>query len=132
MDELAHDLGPLRIAEIEAIGHRQRARADRAEVAKRFGDGLLPALVRVGKDVARGAIGGDRQRLFRAVDADHAGIAAGLERVGADLAVVLLGNPATRGERGAGHHLQQVRCDIRALRNLAQRRDLGPGLVFLL
>ena len=45
-DELAHDLGPLRIAEIEAVRDCKRLRADRAEVAIGFGDGLLAALDR--------------------------------------------------------------------------------------
>src|SRR5262245_23855880 len=47
-DELAHDFGPLRIAEVEAVGDRQRLRSDRAEVAIGFCDRLLPALDWVG------------------------------------------------------------------------------------
>src|SRR4051794_17993188 len=57
-DELAHDLGPLRVAEVEAVGDRKRLRADRAEVAVGFGDRLLPAFNGVGVAIARGAVGG--------------------------------------------------------------------------
>src|SRR3954453_8635178 len=32
-DELAHDLGPLWVAEVEAVGDRERLRADRAQIA---------------------------------------------------------------------------------------------------
>ncbi len=90
-DELAHDLGPLRVAEIHAVGGGERPGADRAEVAPGLGDRLLAAFMRVGLAVARRAIGGDRERLLRAVDADQSGVAARrLERVGADLLVILL------------------------------------------
>jgi hypothetical protein len=43
-DELAHDLGPLRIAEVEIVGVASGLRADRGDVAPGFGDGLLAAL----------------------------------------------------------------------------------------
>src|SRR5438309_8164133 len=39
--ELAHHFGPLRVAELEAIGDRPRLRADRAEVAIGLGARLL-------------------------------------------------------------------------------------------
>src|SRR6187402_2416754 len=44
-DELGHDLGPLRVAEVEAVGDGQRLRTNRAEVAVRLGDRLLPAFI---------------------------------------------------------------------------------------
>ena len=120
-DELRHDLGPLGVAEVEAVGDRERPGADRAEVAVGFGDGLLSALIGVGVAVARGAVGGDRQRLLRAVDADHRGVAAGaLDRVGADLAVILLPDPAARGEVGGGHQLEQVGGDVGAFGHVAR------------
>src|SRR4029079_15687487 len=55
-DELAHDLRPLRVAEVEAVGDRERLRADRAEVAIGLGDRLLPAFVRIGVAIARRAV----------------------------------------------------------------------------
>ena len=51
-------------------------RADRAEIAPGFGDRLLAALDRVGKAIARGAVGGDGERLVGAVDPDHGRVAA--------------------------------------------------------
>ena len=62
-DELAHDFRPLRIAEIEVVGDRQRPRADRGEIAPGFGDRLLAALERIGLAIARRDVGGQRQRL---------------------------------------------------------------------
>ena len=72
-DELAHDLGPLRVAEIHAVGGRERGGADRAEVAIGLGDRLLAALEGVGEAIARGDVGGDGERLAGAVDPDHRG-----------------------------------------------------------
>src|SRR3954454_14895767 len=66
-DELAHDLRPLRVAEVEAIGDRERLRPDRAEVAIGFSDSLLPASDRVGVAIAGRAVGGERKRFFGAV-----------------------------------------------------------------
>src|SRR6185503_7899252 len=94
-DELAHDLGALGVAEVHAVGRRQRAGADRAEVAPGLGDRLPAALDGVGLAIARRAVGGDRQRLAGTVDADERGVPARrLDRVGADLLVILLPDPA--------------------------------------
>ena len=78
MDELAHDLGPLRIGEIEAVGHCQRTCADRAKIAIGLGDRLLAAFIGICMDIARSTIGGDRERFFGAMHPDHARISAGL------------------------------------------------------
>src|SRR5438270_13657968 len=61
-DELAHDLGPLRVAEVEAVGDRQRLRADRAKVPIGFRGGLLAALGWGRRAIAWGPGRGDRQR----------------------------------------------------------------------
>ena len=45
LDDLAHDLGLLRIAEIQTIGDAPGACADRSDVAPGFGDRLLAALI---------------------------------------------------------------------------------------
>jgi len=66
------------------------------------------------------------------VNAHHARIAASLERVRADLAVILFVDPPLAGEVGAGHQLEQVRADIAAFGHVLQRFDLRPGLVFFL
>ena len=59
--ELAHDLGLLRVAEVHVVGDRQRAGADRGQVAPGFGHRLGAAGLRVGGAVARRAVGGQRQ-----------------------------------------------------------------------
>ena len=121
-DELAHDPRVLRVAEVHAVGRGERDRADRGDVAPRLGDRLLPALDRVGEAIARRAVGGDRQRLVGAVDPHHRGVAAGaLDGVGADLAVILLPDPAAAGEVGRAHQHQQVGGDIAARRHVGQR-----------
>ena len=131
-DELAHDMRLFGIAEIHAVGGCQRFRADRAEIAIGFGNRLLAAFKGIGLAIARCAVGGDRQALVGPMDADDSGIAAGaLCGVGADLAVILFPDPAARGERGAGHHLQQVRSDIRAFGQVGQRLDIDMRGIFL-
>ncbi len=95
--DLAHDLRPLRVAEIEVVSHRKRACADRREVAPRFGHRLLAAFVRIGFDVARRDIAGHRQRALGAVEAHNRRVAAAVgQRVAHDVAVVLFPNPAFR------------------------------------
>ena len=131
-DDLAHDFGTLRIAEVETVGDGKRAGTDRANVAIGFGDGLFAALIGVGKAIARGAVGGDRECLLRAVDADERGVATGgLDGVTADFLVILFPDPAARGDVGAGHELEQIGDQIRAFGHVGQRRgrwhsDMGP------
>ena len=60
--DLAHDLGLLRIAEIEIVGDGERQRADRGDVAPGFGHRLLGAFERIGLAIARRHIGGDGER----------------------------------------------------------------------
>ena len=128
-DELAHDLGALGVAEVHAVGGGERPGADRAEVAPGLGDRLPAAFDRIGEAIARRAIGGDRERLLGAVDADQGGVAAGrLERVGADLLVVLPPDPAARGEVGRGHQRQQIGGDVGAFGRVGERRG---GSVFV-
>ena len=74
--ELAHDLGPLRIAEIEIIGERQRRRAGRRDVAPGFGDRLPAALHGVGLAIALRHVGGHGEALGPVADAHDGGVAA--------------------------------------------------------
>ena len=129
-DDLTHDLGPLRVGEVQAVGDRERCRAHRGQVAPRFGHRLLAALDRVGEAIARRAIGGDRQRLVGAMHADDRRIAARrLHRIGADHVVVLLPDPAAAGDVGRGHQRQQVARDIVAFGGIGERRRLGRRYV---
>ena len=75
-DELPHDLRALRIAEVHAVGDRQRPRTDRDQVAPCLRHRLLAAFIRIGEAIARRAVGGDRQRLTRPVHPHHRGVAA--------------------------------------------------------
>ena len=109
-DQLAHDFGPLRIAEIEIVGERQRLRADRGEIAPGFRHRLLAALERIGLAIARRHIGGQRQRLGAVVDAHHGGVAARpLHGVAEDDVIVLLPDPALGAKiRRADQFFQRV------------------------
>ena len=101
--ELAHDLGLLGVAEIHVVGQRQRQRADRGQVAPALGHRLHAAAHRIGAAIARRAVGRQRQRLAAVGDPDHRRVAARpLDRVALHEMVVLLPDPALRGEVGAG------------------------------
>ena len=119
------------IAEVHAVGGRQRFGTDGAKVTIGFGDRLLAAFIGIGLAIARGAVGGDGEALVGAMDAHNRGIASGtLRRVGPDLAVILFPDPATRGKGGAGHHLHEIGTDIRAFRNIANRLDIDMRGIF--
>ena len=107
--DLAHDFGPLRIAEVEVVGDGDGARAHGGQVAPGLGHALLSALIGIVLDIAGGAVAGHRQPLVRAVHADHAGVGAGgrvVQGVGHDVTVVLLPQPALGGHVGAADHVQ--------------------------
>ena len=72
LDELAHDLGPLGIAEIHAVGDGERIGADRGQIAPAFGHRLLGAFARVGGAIAGRHVAGDGEPLLGAVHAHHA------------------------------------------------------------
>src|SRR3546814_13521742 len=101
-----------------SVGDRERRGADRGDVAPRLGDRLLAAFDRVGVAITRGTVGGHRERPARAVDADERGVAPGLHRVGADLAVILFPDPAAAGDVGGAHQHLEVGGD---------RKSAGSG-----
>ncbi len=108
LGELGHDLRPLGIAEIHAVGQRQRLRARGGEIAPGLGHGLLAAFERIGGAIAGRDIAGERERLARAVDANHRGVGAGAHhRVAHHHVVVLFPNPALGGEVGRAHQRKQ-------------------------
>ena len=130
-DELGHDIGLFRVAEIEAVGDRQRFGAGRRQVAPRLGDGLFATLHRVGEAIARRAVGGDGERLVGAVDADYRRVAAGTaaaQRVGHDHMVVLLPDPALGGQVGASQQLLQRRHRVIGGRDIIGGNGFGLRL----
>ena len=97
--ELPHDRRTLGIAEVQAIGRRQRTSAGARHVARRLGDREHGAVVRIEVTVAAVAVDRHRQRAFGAFDAHDAGTHAGqIDRVGADHVVVLAIDPALAGD----------------------------------
>ena len=65
LDELAHDLGPLRIAEIHAVGDGERIGADSGQIAPALGHRLLGAFARIGGAIAGRHVAGDGEALAR-------------------------------------------------------------------
>ena len=119
--ELAHDLRLFRVAEIHVVGERQRARADRGEVAPGLGHRLRAAFLGVGGAVARRAVGGQRQRRALAVQLHHGGVggAGALHRLAADGAVVLVPDPGARAEVRAADQLLQCAGQAEAVLDAA-------------
>ena len=108
-DDLPHDQGLFRIAEIEVIGDRQGGRADGGEVAPGLRHGLLAPLESIRKHIAGGAVAGQGEGLATPVDADDGGVGARgglLQGVGHDVAIILLPDPASGGEVWAADQLQ--------------------------
>ena len=75
--ELPHDVRLLGIAEVQAIGRRDRRRAGAGHVARRLGHGVHRA--QLGIEIAPAAVAVERHRqaALRALHADHARLAAG-------------------------------------------------------
>ena len=98
VDELAHDLGPFGVAEVEIVGRGKRERPGSRQVAPAFCDGLLAAFVRIGLAIARIDVGREGEGLGgMPLDARDACVSAGnLKRVALDQRVVLFPDPATR------------------------------------
>ena len=106
-DELAHDLGFLGVAEVEAIRRPDRLGSAGGDVAARLGDGKLGSDVRIEPAVAPVAVGRDREGAPRALDPDDGRVAPRpRERVAADRAVVLPVDPALRGDVRRGEQLE--------------------------
>ena len=68
--ELAQDLGPLGVAEVEAVGDGERPRARAGDVQGRLGHGVRGAAHRVGEAVARVDVGRQREPLRRPLHAE--------------------------------------------------------------
>src|SRR5262249_57122860 len=76
-DELAHDLRPFRIAEIQIVGNGERLGADRDQVAPAFSHGLLAAFEWIGLAIAGRDVGGECQAFRTVFDTHHRSISAG-------------------------------------------------------
>ena len=102
--ELPHHLGVLRGAEVEAVADGDRGGAGDGDVAVRLREGELGALARVELAVAAVRIRGDGEaEPGLLVDADHAAVVGEAQRgVAADVAVVLVGDPALGCQVRAG------------------------------
>ena len=108
-DELAHDLGLLRIAEIEVVGDRQRQRTNGRNVAPHFRHGLLAAEERICLHIARGHVALHGDGLVGPVDAHDGGIATRLlHRVAHDRGIILLIDPAAAREIRRGNKLREI------------------------
>ena len=126
--ELPHDFGLFGIAEIEAVGGGPGARADGGDVARGFGDGVHGAGARIERAPAAVAVGGKRERAARALEAHHGGIgrAGHGERVGAHHVIVLLEDPALRGDGRRGEQAAEIVGEIAAWRRERDAR-FGAG-----
>ena len=122
--ELPHHFGLFGIAEVEAIGGGPGARADGGDVARGFGDGVHRAGARIERAPAAVAAGGKRQRALRALEAHHGGVggAGHGQRVGAHHVIVLLEDPALRGDGGRGQQAAEIFGEIGARRARACTR----------
>jgi hypothetical protein len=98
--KLPHDLGLLRVAEIQVVGDRQRVRANRRQVPPGFGHGLGAADLWVGEAVSGCAIDGQSQSPLQALKLHHrcVGGTGALHRLPADGAVVLVPHPGARAQ----------------------------------
>src|SRR5262249_59386394 len=106
--QLADNPRPLRIAEVEVVGERQRLAADGRDVAPGFGHRLLAAFEWIGLAVARRHVGSERERLWPLPDPHDRGVATWpLYGVAQDDVVVLLPDPALRTEIGRADQFQQ-------------------------
>ena len=143
--ELPHDLRPLRISEVQAVGGADRPSAGAGDVAGRLRHGQHRPAVRVEKAVPPVAVDRERQGARRALDAHHPGPGPGRrDGVGPHHVVVLAVDPAPARDagradepqedlgRGAGRrqrrHVERLPCaQIRRLaaRTIVERRLVG-------
>ncbi len=143
LGELPHDLGVLRVAEVEAVDDRDRGGADAGQVGHALGHHQRRAHARVERARARVGVGGQCDAPRRggqpgAGQTEQRRIAAGSgDRVEEELVVVLAVDPARRahhGEqvagalgRGRGHRRGRVRRARGGARPVVERSVVGEG-----
>src|SRR6266478_884630 len=115
LGKLPHHFGFFRTAEVEAIRGGDGARAARGDVASGFSDGVHRADARIQLAPATVAIGGKRKRTLydarlRILDAYNrcVAVARACQSVCSHGRVVLLGDPALRGNRGRRQQLDEI------------------------
>ena len=129
-DELPHDVRPLRVPEIEAIGQGQRPGAGADKVARGLSHGDTCADVWIEHAVETVAVRRDGERLVRPFDPQDRGVRPGAEHgVGLDHVVVLLEDPSLVGNRGRGQKRVEHGVAVRRLRNQFKRQRLQMVLV---
>ena len=117
-NELAHDLRPFGIAEIEIVGDGDGFGANAGEVAPAFGHGLLAAFIGIGFDIARRDIGGDCDRLVGGQRAPRRHRRRDLRGVGLDQMVILFPHPAPRAHVGRADDFENGGLEIIGGRNV--------------
>ena len=131
LGELPHHLGVLRVAEVEAVHERERPRAGARDVARRFEHHEPRADARVEVAEARLAVGRERERLGRALHAQHRGVGARAgDRREEQLVVVLARHPRLVGDRRRREQREQLAAEVGAERELGARaaaRDRRPA-----
>ena len=124
--ELPHDLRPLRIAEVQAVGDGQRLAADAGDVAGRLGHRVRRAQARLQIDPARIAADAEGHAACALPgEAHHRRVALPGPHRGADAdhVIVLLVDPLLGGDGGRGEDQKQRGFQIlrgRKLRQLLQ------------
>ena len=121
--QLPHDLGMFRVAEVQAVDHRQRLGSDHGQVHHRLADRHQSADVRVDSAPQVVAVGRDRQSASgvragrRVFEAQHGGIAPrSHDGVEEQHVVVLRGHP-----RRVGQHRQQRVASLGRSRQVVRR-----------
>ena len=138
LGQLPHDLRLLGIAEVQAVGERERPRAGARDVARRLGHRRDRAGARIEPAPARVAVDRHRERLARrravlALHAHQRGVAAGTDhRVALHQRVVLALDPGLRAEvrrieqRAAGRPADPTRArSTRGRASGARARSAG-------
>ena len=127
--ELAHDLGLLGIAEVQAVGDADRPGPDAGQVPAGFGHGDPGPCPRIEPGVEGVAVQGHGQGLLRALDPEHGRVGAGQEdRVHLDHVVVLAEDPFLVGDRRRGEEPEEDIAEVAGQRQgLERRRAAGEG-----
>ena len=111
--ELPRARRTLRIADVEAVGDRERRRARADDVACRLGHGAGRADERIDRRDARLRVDRERDPVAPSLDAQHARIAARPRHgVGADHLVVCAIQEASRCHVGEREKLEQFESDL--------------------